>query len=337
MLLKEKLSGLNLLFAGGFFIFLALLVGFFVYSANLGPVDSGSQEETMFVISSGENLNSVASRLEKAGLIKKAWPFIILVQKEGLSQKIQAGSFRLSPAMTAEEIAKNLISGSLDVWVTIIPGTRAEEVALVLKEKLSGFDEIWFENLKANEGYLMPDSYLIPQNASWDNFWQIIKNNYQAKVDEATLLKAQDRGLNEEALIVLASLAEREAKTQSDQQIIAGILLNRIRNDWPLQVDATVQYALANQNCQRSHPAQCVWWPKATSQDIKTISSPYNTYQNKALPPGPICNPSPGAIEAVANAPQDSPYWYYLSGSSGELHLAKTLAEHEENINRYLR
>ncbi|KUK84191.1 MAG: aminodeoxychorismate lyase [Microgenomates bacterium 39_6] len=337
MLLKEKLSGWNLLFAGGFFIFLALLAGFIVYSASLEPVSPGSQEEVMFVISPGESLKSVASRLEKAGLIKKAWPFIILVQKEGLSQKIQAGSFRLSPAMEVKEIAQNLTSGSLDVWVTIIPGTRAEEVALVLKEKLSGFDEVWFENLKANEGYLMPDSYLIPQNASWDDFWQIIRKNYQTEIDKEILLKAQDRGLDEEALIILASLVEREAKTQSDQQIIAGILLNRIRGNWPLQVDATVQYALANQNCQRNNPTQCVWWPKVTGQDIKTINSPYNTYQNKALPPGPICNPSPGAIYAVAGASENSPYWYYISDPSGELHLAKTLAEHEENINRYLR
>jgi UPF0755 protein len=337
MLLKEKFSGLSLLFTGGFFVFLVFLVGFFAYWASLGPVDPDAQEEVMFTVSSGENLKSVAGRLRKAGLIKKVWPFIILVQKEGLSQKIQAGDFRLLASMSAKEIAQELTSGSLDVWVMIVPGTRAEEVALVLKERLSGFNEVWFENLKANEGYLMPDSYLIPKNASWDSFWQIIKKNYQTKVDEATLLKAQDRGLDEEALIILASLVEREAKTQSDQQIVAGILLNRIRNGWPLQVDATVQYALANQNCSRDYPSECVWWPKATGQDIKTTASSYNTYQNNSFPPGPICNPSPGAIYAVANAPQDSPYWYYLSDPSGQLHLAKNLAEHEENINRYLK
>jgi len=113
--------------------------------------------------------------------------------------------------------------------------------------------------------------------------------------------------------------------------------LNRINNSWPLQVNAGVQYALANQRCNLGVPSQCVWWPKITPGDIKIIVSSYNTYQSQNLPPRPICNPSPGAIEAVANAPKDSPFWYYISDQSGKIHLAKTLIEHEENINRHLR
>ena len=338
MFLKKKFSGPNLLLSGGFFIFLVLVfLGFFLYFSNLRAPDPTDREEKSFVISSGEGLKSIAYRLEQAGLIRNSWAFIVLVYQQNLDQKIQAGDFWLSASMPAKEIAQELTSGSLDTWVTIIPGFRAEEVALVLKEKLSGFDKVWFENLKVKEGYLMPDSYLVPKNASWADFWQIINKNYQSKVSEEILIKAKNQGLNEEELIILASLAEREAKSRADQRAVAGVLLNRIRNNWPLQVDASVQYALANKSCPRDYPVSCVWWPKITGQDTRTIVSAYNTYQNSGFPPGPICSPSFGAIEAVVEAPQNSPYWYYISDSSGKLHLATTLTEHEENINRYLR
>ncbi|MDD3532241.1 MAG: endolytic transglycosylase MltG [Candidatus Shapirobacteria bacterium] len=338
MFFKKKLFGSNLLFLGGFFVFLLLVfLGLFLYFLNLRAPDLAIQEEKPFVVSSGESLRSIANRLEQSGLIRGSWAFIILAYQQNLDRKIQAGEFRLSTSMSAREIVGKLTSGSLDTWVTIIPGSRSEEVALTLKERLSGFDEIWFENLKASEGYLMPDSYLVPKNASWIDFWQIVSKNYQRKVNKEVLAKAQSRGLGEEELIIFASLVEREAKSLVDQQAVAGVLLNRIRNGWPLQVDASVQYALANKSCQRDYPAQCVWWPKITGQDTRKMISAYNTYQNGGFPPGPICNPSPGAIEAVAGAPEDSPYWYYISDSSGKLHLAITLAEHEENINRYLR
>lgn len=337
MFLKKNFFGPNLLFLGGFFVFALFSLGLLLYFSNLRAPSSAVNQEELFVISPGEGLSSIADRLEQAGLIKNSWAFMILVYQQGLGQKIQAGDFWLSPSMSAKEISNQLTAGSLDIWVTIIPGWRAEEIALVLKEKLSAFDEEWFKNLKAEEGYLMPDSYLVPKNASWADFWQIVSQNYQKKVAGEVLTRAQDRGLSEKELIILASLVEREAKNQADRQAVAEVLLNRLDADWPLQIDASVQYALANQNCPQDYPAQCVWWPKIVGQDTRTISSAYNTYQNSGLPPGPICNPSPETIEVVANASIDSPYWYYISDKSGKLHLAKTLAEHEENINRYLR
>lgn len=334
---KKNFFGLNLLFLGGFFVFILFFGGLLLYFFNLKAPNSTVDQEELFVVSSGEGLKSIADRLEQAGLVKKSWAFMILIYQQGLSQKIQAGDFWFSPSMSAKEIANRLTVGSFDTWVTIVPGWRAEEAALVLKEKLSAFDEEWFENLKAREGYLMPDSYLVPKNASWADFWKIISQNYQKKVTGEVLARAQDRGLDEEELIILASLVEREAKSQADRQAVAEVLLNRLDAGWPLQVDASVQYALANQNCPRNYPSPCVWWPKISGQDTRTISSAYNTYQNSGFPPGPICSPSPETIGAVVNASLDSPYWYYLSDKSGELHLAKTLAEHEENISRYLK
>lgn len=310
-----------------------------IYFLGIRPVGTEAGEQ-VFVIPSGESLKSTALRLEEEGLVKNWLVFLAAVYQQGLNRKIQAGEFYLSPAMTTPEIARRLTRGSNDVWITIVPGVRAEQVALIIKENLPNFDSSWLLELKRAEGYLMPDSYLVPKQADWKTFWEIISKNYRLKVTESILTQAEERGLDQKELIILASLVEREAKTTSDRREVAGILLNRLNLDWPLQVDASVQYALASLNCQ-DRPLdqldQCVWWPKITADDIGRTVSSYNTYLNKGLPSAPICNPSLESIEAVAQAPLDSPFWYYLSDQQGEIHLAKTLAEHEENINRYLR
>ena len=94
-----------------------------------------------------------------------------------------------------------------------------------------------------------------------------------------------------------------------------------------MQVDATIQYAKGNAKD---------WWPIVTRDDYKNYLSPYNTYLNKGLPPGPICNPSQSSIEAVVNY-KTSPYWFYISGRDGKTHYAKTLEEHNQNVAQYLK
>jgi UPF0755 protein len=309
-------------------------LGFYFLGGRPVGEETGEQ---IFAIPPGENLKLTALRLEEEGLIRNWLVFLATAYQQGLNQKIQAGEFYLSVSMTTSEIAHRLTRGSSDVWITIVPGVRAEQVALVVKKELVNFDSIWLAKLKAAEGYLTPDSYLIPKQADWEIFWQIIKDNYDLKVTENILEQAEERGIREEELIILASLVEREAKTASDRREVAGVLLNRLNSDWPLQVDASIQYALASLNCPDNFLDQCVWWPRVAADDINQAVSAYNTYLNKGLPPAPICSPSSVSIEAVAQAPLNSPFWYYLSDQQGKIHLAKNLAEHEENVNRYLR
>ena len=131
----------------------------------------------------------------------------------------------------------------------------------------------------------------------------------------------------------MASLVEREAKHDDDRPVIAGIMLKRLKADWPLQIDATLQYALANLRCIAK--SSCDWWIVPTAAD-KKINSAYNTYLNNGLPPAPICNPGLSSIKAVVN-PQTNNYWFYISDSKGQMHYAKTIEEHNENIAKYLR
>jgi len=133
--------------------------------------------------------------------------------------------------------------------------------------------------------------------------------------------------------VPIASLVERETRSEAERPVVAGILLKRLKAGWPLQVDAAVQYAVAGVNCSRFDPA-CQWWPSLTKEDLM-INSPFNTYKFKGLPPAPIANPGLSSLEA-AFSPEESDYWFYLHDGQGQIHYAKTLAEHQENIQKYL-
>jgi len=310
-------------------VFLSILTFIYLfYTQGIMPVDKNSNETKIFVIQRGESLKSIIDNLYRQNLIRNRLAFYLLVKKLGIEKKIQAGDFRLSPAMNAETIAKILTKGTLDIWVTIIEGLRKEEIAQIINQNFSIPES---EFLKyAKEGYLFPDTYLIPKDATAEAIINILTKNFYRRFDENLRQKAKNKGLTEEEVLTIASLVEREAKYNDDRKIVASIILKRLKNDWPLQVDATIQYALGYQPQERS------WWKKNLSKKDLEIDSPYNTYKNKGLPPTPICNPGLASIKAVIDADENTPYWYYLSDKNGKMHYAKTLEEHNENIKKYL-
>jgi UPF0755 protein len=216
----------------------------------------------------------------------------------------------------------------LDVWVTILEGWRNEEIALKFAQELS-LPEAQFLQY-AQEGYMFPDTYLIPKEATAAAIVRILKDNFDKKFSQDLEEEAVKNRLTREEVIILASIVEKEASGEEDRGIIAGILLKRLRKSWPLQADATIQYVLGYQ------PEERTWWKKNLTNADKKIASPYNTYQNPGLPPGPISNPGLASIKAVI-FPQDSDFWYYLHDAEGRVHFAKTIEEHEENIAKYIR
>lgn len=306
-----------------------LIFGWFYYKEGLMPVNKKDASTKIFVVQRGESLNSIVKRLYKEDLIRSRLIFFLLVKKMGIEKKIQAGDFRLSPSMSAEEIAKTLTHGTLDIWVTIIEGLRKEEIANIIAKN---FDIPEIEFIKyAKEGYLFPDTYLIPKKADANMIIKIMTDNFHKKFNQSLKEKAKKRlNLDEEQVLILASLVEREAKFNQDRKEVASILLKRLRNDWPLQVDATVQYALGYQSQERT------WWKKNLTTEDLEIDSPYNTYKILGLPPTPICNPGLASIIAVIEADPDTRYWFYLSDKTGRMHYAKTLEEHNNNIKKYL-
>lgn len=293
----------------------------------LSPVDPNNQEFKTFVVNQGEGIRSVATRLKAEGLIRNQIAFFVKVKSSGLDRSIQAGDFRLQANMDVSEIIESLTHGVVDVWVTIPEGLRSEEIALKLAQSLSIPEKEFLE--EAEEGYMFPDTYLLPKEASAAAVVKILRNTFDAKVTPDIRAAIEAQGLTFSQGIVLASIVEREGVSDSDRPVIAGVLLNRIHDDHPLQVDATLQYALGYQSDEKS------WWKKSLYDEDKNVKSAYNTYANVGLPPYPISNPGLSAIKAVAY-PADTDYYYYMHDDSGQAHYGRTLEEHNDNVARYL-
>jgi UPF0755 protein len=302
-----------------------LLAGLFWWNEGTSPINPSSKETVIFVVSKGVGLKEIANKLEAAKLIRNRVIFFLNARFARLEDKIQAGTFRLSQSMTAQEIAQNLTHGTLDIWVTIPEGKRGTEIAEILKEKIPTYDFSWPLTLTANEGYLFPDTYLIPTNADINQIINIMRNNFEQKYKSLNTSKTK---LSKNEVVTLASIIEREARTEKDRPIVAGILLNRLEHGMRLELCSTVQYALGY------YPLQKTWWKNGlTFEDLK-IASPYNTYRNDGIPPAPIANPGIAALAAVIN-PTESNYLYWLSDATGQIHYSKTLREHNQNIEKY--
>lgn len=294
----------------------------------MNPADAKDATPIVFVVPRGQGAKEVTRRLKDTGLVRNQIGFYLLVRFVRPDKGIQAGDFRLNKSMNAYEILEQLSLGMLDVWVTILEGWRKEEIALRLAKDVD-VPEREFLSV-ATEGMMFPDTYLIPKDATAGAIMGMLRQNFNEKVTPQILADAKKNGLSENELIILASLVEREGRSSLDRPIIAGILLNRLQKNWPLQVDATLQYALGYQSLEKT------WWKKELTDEDKKIRSPYNTYINTGLPPGPIC--SPGLESFVATAyPQMTEYMYYIHDKAGTAHYAKTIEEHLENVATYLR
>lgn len=304
-------------------LILFLLAAFFWWNVQLGSVSNDIATKVV-VIPKGEGTSAIAERLKSEKLIHSALAFKIYAKLNNLAGKIQAGSFKLSPSMTMPEIAKNLTAGTDDVWVTLIEGWRIEEMGSELAKYFKDNSETFITHSK--EGYMFPDTYLFPKEATGEFMATTLKNTFKERYADDLKLKIKKLGLTEEEGVVLASLVEREGRSDKVRTEVASILLKRLNIGMKLDVDATVQYALGYQ------PAEKSWWKKHITKEDKKISSPYNTYTHSGLPPNPICNPGLASLKAAANANPNTPYLYYYHDSKGNSHYAKTLEEHLDNV-----
>ncbi|HRN96369.1 MAG TPA: endolytic transglycosylase MltG [Candidatus Levybacteria bacterium] len=311
---------------GSLIIVLAVIfIGFLIWWNNgLKPVNSADTSSKIFLVAPGTNVREIGNSLKEEGLIRDPVVFFLYVKKERLDTKLQAGDFRLSANMSIPTIIEQLQTGSLDIWVTIPEGLRAEEVAEILSEKMPMYDETWVSALVEHEGYLFPDTYLIPRDATAETVINVMRKTFFAKVADLGLTESSP---NLQRVVTMASLIERESRIDEEKPLIASVIQNRINDGMPLDIDATLQYIVGEKDGK--------WWSVPTGEE-KTINSLYNTYRNVGLPPGPICNPGIGAIQAAMN-PASSDYYFYIHDPSGQVHFARTNSEHNSNVSKYLR
>lgn len=334
-----------------FFAFAILLtVGFFIVRYYLSPASTSSTSAT-FTIQKGEPLIQVASDLEKQGFIRSALAFRLIVQISGYQNKIQAGTFQIAKNLSLKELAYELSRGNTDRHITTIEGWRIEEIAeyldqtkIVTKQEFltaaTSFDTSKYSFIPAYttpldqpyrklEGYLFPDTYELAEKATATTIISKMLNNFTARIPEAS--RQSKTKLDFTQTVILASIVEREAKTDTDRAIVAGILFKRYNTPgWRIQADDTVQFALGYDALDKT------WWKKnLTAQDL-LINSPYNTRLADAFPPTPINSPSLSSIKASLR-PTATDYWYYITGKDGTMHYAKTLDQQNANAAKYLR
>ena len=303
-----------------------VIIGIFWWQNGLLPVNSNDKQPKIFVVKTGEGIREIANNLKQNGLIRDPIVFFLLVRQNGFDKQIQAGDFRLNPSMNANQVAENLTHGILDIWVTVPEGLRADEIADILKQKIPSYNQTWRKDLEQNEGYLFPDTYLIPRDADIKLVLSLFKNNFDKKY--ASIENQKTTNLTKDQTIIVASMVEREAKTASERPMVASVIINRLNLGMKLDIDATIQYALGYQQGTKT------WWKKDLTADDLAINSPYNTRLNAGLPPTPISNPGILSIQAALR-PANTDYLYYMTDAKGVTHFATTIKQHNANIQKY--
>jgi len=318
-------------------IVITCLVGVALYFSYLvSPVASIPAQPVEFVIQKGQSLDEITGNLKQHNLVRSDSVAKILILAKGISKDIQAGYFYLSPSNNLNKIVQGLTkASSKQVWVTIPEGLRRQEIALIVEQAFNDYGPnpnfsaqgfvLATENL---EGRIFPETYALYPDSSTEAVVDMFTTQFNKAVNSLAIPVDEL-----DTVIILASLVEREAWNPEEMSEIAGIIKKRISQDWPLQIDATVQFVMANQRCLR---LDCDYWTNDITKDDLAISSPYNTYKYLGLPPGPIANPGLKAIRASFLA-TPSDYWFYIHDSNGQAHYAKTLEEHNQNICVYLK
>lgn len=319
------------------------------------PVAEGDETPVAFTVDSGSSLTKVANNLEAQGLIHNRTVFKYYADFLGYGQKIQAGDYTITKSMALPEIVELLTTGDgkpITRNITVIPGWTIEDIANYLTQQKivaspdeflslcrSGrdFSAYYYiadvlasgnpsSRLYVLEGYLAPDTYEIYTDATASDIIKKLLSQTEAVFKTEYHDRADELGMTMDQVITLASMIEKEAKT-ADFAKVSAVFHNRLDAGMTLGSDVTVKYASGVRRM------------ALTNEDL-SVNSPYNTYQNKGLPVGPICSPSAAAIQAALYPDEEfvqEQYLYFCSKdpNTGELHFSKTLEEHNLAVSIY--
>ncbi|HLJ55806.1 MAG TPA: endolytic transglycosylase MltG [Chthonomonadaceae bacterium] len=278
--------------------------------------------------------------LERAGLVRSGVAFGLYARWRGEADKIRAGRYTLSPNMTPAQIIRQLRLGpghSPDdiIRVSVPEGFTVKKVAARL-ERLGVTDGAVFLQMALNpnvhgtwsydfprppgslEGYLYPDTYEFLPNTPPEKVLDAMLLNFSKRFYRPYRQQLAARGRSLHEIVTIASMIEREAKTQEDRPRIAGVLENRIKRRMKLEIDATVLYALGRDK------------QRVYLKDLQ-VDSPYNTYRRTGLPPGAIASPGDSSLRAALE-PEKNDYLYYVARGNGSHYFTRSRQEHEAAV-----
>ncbi|WP_077621413.1 endolytic transglycosylase MltG [Sediminibacillus massiliensis] len=330
------------------------IAGYMYVTNALEPVNPGDDTTKSVEIPLGSSTSEIAGILEEEGIINNSLIFRFYVKFNNVTE-FQAGDYEFTPSMSISEVIDALQTGTVlkepVISVTIPEGKNVEEIAAIFSEK-TGLDKEEFINRTEDpdyvqslidkhpsilseeildpeiryplEGYLFAATYeFYTENPEIDKIIEDMVTKTENVVTPYldSISAREDIDSVHEAL-TMASLVEKEARTEEDRKLIAGVFYNRLEEDMMLQTDPTVLYA------QGEHKDRVLF------EDLKT-ESPYNTYQITGLPVGPISNFGESSLKSILN-PEDTSYMYFVAAPDGEVYYSETYEKHQQLTQEYL-
>ncbi len=333
---SRVLIGVSLI-AVVFFVFFSLQGYLYLFSS--GKDYQG--ETTAVVIPQGSSSAAIARILAREGVVRHALFFQYYVKLKGMDQNLQAGEFNFYKNMHPADIIEVIKEGKVfrdQIKITIPEGLTAKQAAARLAHITKGSEEVYLEYFSSPaefsyaflqempagleyplEGYLFPDTYYADAEAGEKEIVETLLKGFDRFYTQEVKERIAELGYSLHDVVTMASIVEREAILEEERPVIAGVFYNRLDIKMLLQSCATVQYALGEVK------------PKLLLEDLK-IESPYNTYLNLGLPPGPIASPGKASLNA-ALYPDDTDYFYFVArdDGTGGHYFARNLAGHEQN------
>jgi UPF0755 protein len=300
-----------------------------------------SPDGDRFVVSGGDSLRMIGRKLKEQNLVSDSTVFVLYTMIKGKEGALQAGTYVFRGECSVAAILDVLVSGravTSDIAITFPEGLRLDEVGQLFANNDIAMDVASFKvgdfvsqgvlsaapATASLEGYLFPETYRFdPKKEDAKAMLQKMISQFEAEIGGSVFSEIQKSGRSLHEVIIIASLIEKEVRSDKDRALVSGIIHKRLSLSMPLQIDATVAYIVKKKTT------------KLTADDI-AVDSPYNTYEHKGLPAGPIASPGISSIRAAVY-PEASEYLYYLSKPDGETVFSRTLEEHIRAKNKYLR
>ncbi|MDI9447867.1 MAG: endolytic transglycosylase MltG [Bacillota bacterium] len=316
-------------------------LGALYFLIALSPVTSKSKaRDIVVVVPQQSTATQVGQILKDHELIHSPFVFVLYARWKNLDGSLKAGEYLLNNGLSTPEMLNELVEGRLaSETITIPEGFTMTQVAELLETKGLAEREEFFavaaredfsykfleERPKGErrlEGYLFPDTYRVTRGDSVRFLIDNMLKRFDLEMEELDYpSRAEKAGLTLHEAVTIASLIEREAKIDEERPLISGVIHNRMEKSMLLQIDATVQYALGTNKAQIYY------------KDLE-VDSPYNTYKNNGLPPGPIAMPGRSSLLAAVE-PAETAYLYYVARPDGSHAFATNNTDHEANKERY--
>ncbi len=308
------------------------------YTRAQQPFRGYTGAEQFIDIPSGASTRAIGERLISAGVVRDALTYRVALWMSGKARTLKAGEYRFDAPLSAVDVIEKVARGEVHViHVTFPEGLTITEMASIFESNGLGTAEAFIKaaqdvslvaafdpSARNLEGYLFPETYALTRRADAGQLVRLMVARFGQLFTPELRHAAAAQGWSVRAAVTLASIVEKETAEPAERPIVSAVYRNRLQIGMPLQCDPTVIYALQRHG---------KYTGNLRREDLN-FDSPYNTYRYAGLPPGPIAAPGQASLEAAVR-PATVGYLYFVSRNDGSHAFARTLEEHNRNVQKY--